>query len=105
MSTYVFENEMSVDDVIHELMVSAREGKVIELVYKYLKNPAERGLRTAMIQPLKWSRGSKGDTQVLAWDIEKEAYRKYSLPNVICIVKSDMNWLYELEHDLLERPV
>lgn len=98
-------NTMDRKEVVKEIRKAVLNGKVVDLVYRYLKNPAQRGLRVAHIQPVKWLEGVKGDLQLLAWDVENLGWRRFSLNNVICVVESEIDRIGDMEHELYDIPM
>src|SRR5690606_9873765 len=95
---------MTSTDVLQDLIEGAVKKKIVKIVYKYKEGAVKGGLQTRSIQPVRWELGRFNDLQILAWDLDRHGWRRYSVDNIICILVTDDPWCRDIEHEIYTLP-
>jgi predicted DNA-binding transcriptional regulator YafY len=73
------------------LTLGNRYKTLVKIRYQYLKKTFGRVEREGYIQPLEFMIGEKG-LHVLAWDVERQDYRRFAVANIMEVSLTDMQW-------------
>lgn len=78
------------------LKLSAYYKVIIRIRYRHLDNQKGKKDRYAYIQPIDWSFGRNG-LHILAWDVQKENWRRFAVKNILEVTLTDIEWTEEIE--------